>query len=88
MVQQGMFGPATTLNLGVPMKFADEKNSSPRMSRAEAAAYLGVAASTLAVWACTKRYNLPYIKVGRLVQYRRADLDNLLNERTVSACAH
>ena len=40
------------------------------LSRAEAAAYLGVAKQTLAIWACTKRYELNYVKIGRLVKYR------------------
>jgi hypothetical protein len=53
------------------------------MSPDAAAAYLGVAPSTLAMWRCTKRYPLPYIKVGRLVQYRKNHLDAFLANRTV-----
>jgi hypothetical protein len=34
-------------------------------SRREAAAYLGVAKQTLAIWKCTKRYNLSFIKIGK-----------------------
>ena len=41
------------------------------LTRAEAAAYLGVKAQTLSVWATAKRYDLPFIKVGSLVRYRR-----------------
>lgn len=48
-----------------------------------AAAYLGVKESTLAIWRCTRRYKLPYIKVGRLVQYRKSDLDAFLLSRIV-----
>ncbi len=36
---------------------------------------LGVSTTTLSTWRCTKRYPLPYVKVGRLVRYRLADLD-------------
>ena len=36
---------------------------------------LGVSSGTLAVWLCAKRYDLPYIKVGRLVKY---DYDDVL----------
>ena len=36
---------------------------------------LGVSTTTLATWRCTKRYALTYIKVGRLVRYRLADLE-------------
>lgn len=51
------------------------------MTRREAAAYLQVAVGMLAVWDCTKRYDLRPIKVGRrTVRYRRADLDRLLKE--------
>jgi len=53
------------------------------MTREQAAAYLGVKPQTLAVWATVKRYRLPFIKVGRLVRYRRAELDAFLARRTV-----
>jgi excisionase family DNA binding protein len=52
------------------------------LSRLQAAEYLGISAKTLAVWACTKRYNLPYVKIGRLVKYNRADLEAFIAERT------
>lgn len=52
-----------------------ETCSSPLRSRAEAAAFLGLAPNTLAVWACTKRVPLPFVRIGRLVKYRQADLD-------------
>jgi len=54
-----------------------------RMSRSEAAAYIGVAPQTLAVWASTGRYSLPYVRVGRKVFYRLSDLDRWLSENTV-----
>ncbi|MBE7172351.1 MAG: helix-turn-helix domain-containing protein [Williamsia sp.] len=50
-------------------------------NRKRAAKYLDVAPGTLAVWDCTKRYDLKPIKVGRAVRYRRADLDRFLEER-------
>ena len=46
-----------------------------------AAEYLSVARGTLGVWRSTGRYNLPFLKVGRLVRYRRADLDAWLEKR-------
>ena len=52
------------------------------LSRIEAAAYLGVAKQTLAIWACSNRYDLPYVKIGKLVKYKRADLDAFI-ERNV-----
>lgn len=53
------------------------------LSASEVADLLGVSISTLAIWRCTKRYPLPYLKVGRLVRYRRADVDQFLAQRTV-----
>lgn len=54
------------------------------LNRTQAAEYLGVTAATLAVWACTKRYKLPFVKIGRLVKYRRSDLETFINERSVN----
>ena len=48
------------------------------MSRVEAAKYLDLQPQTLAVWASTKRYNLPYIKVGRSVKYSKTALDQFI----------
>ena len=45
------------------------------LDRKEAAKYLKVKPSTLAVWDCTKRYDLKPKKIGRAVRYRRSDLD-------------
>ena len=60
------------------------KKTSGLFTEAEAAQVLGVAPGTLSVWRTTKRYPLPYIKVGRLVRYRRSDLDSFLESRMVS----
>jgi len=51
-------------------------------SPGDAATYLGVAENTLSVWRSTGRYNLPYIKVGRLVRYRLSDLQAFLVRHT------
>lgn len=48
----------------------------------QAASVLGVKKSTLAVWRSTGRYNLPFLKVGRLVRYRVSDLAEFLARRT------
>ena len=52
------------------------------LTRKETAKFLGVTEGTLAVWACTKRYELPYVKVGRLVKYRYSDIEIFLEQRT------
>jgi len=48
----------------------------------EAASYIGVKPQTLMLWRMTKRYQIPYTKVGRNVRYRREDLDAWLASRT------
>lgn len=52
------------------------------LTRREAAAYIGVQPNTLATWACTQRYDLPYVKVGRNVRYRKQDLDAFIQRNT------
>lgn len=54
----------------------------PLLTRRQAAAYLGIAPQTLAIWSSTGRYNLPVVKVGRLARYRKADLDAFIVRRT------
>ena len=61
--------------------------SPERLSTEEAADYLDVRPHTLEVWRTTGRYGIPFIKVGRLVKYSRADLDAWLAMRTVNATA-
>ncbi len=65
------------------MTFQDHK-SAPLLSRREAATFLGIKESTLAVWHATNRYPLPVIKVGRLARYRQGDLEGFLKARTTS----
>ena len=55
------------------------------LDNAPAAEYVGVKPHTLEIWRCTGRYKIPFVKVGRLVKYRRADLDAWLASRTVNA---
>lgn len=57
--------------------------SDPLFSSNESEAYLGLSPGTLSVWRCNKRYDIPYIKIGRLVRYRKSALDAWLNKRTV-----
>lgn len=59
---------------------------SPLFTRTEAAHYIGVKPQTLAVWACHQRYPLPMIKVGRLVKYRKTDLDAFLDANRQGGC--
>lgn len=63
---------------------ADAQTYTPRLlTPRQAAVELGVAPETLAVWRCTKRYPLRYIKVGSKVRYRLVDIESFLALRTV-----
>ncbi len=53
------------------------------LDRSQAASYLGIRPATLAVWACTKRYKLPFVKIGRRSMYRLSDLDAFIESNVV-----
>ena len=53
------------------------------LTRDQAAKYLGIKPGTLACWVSTRRYALPFVRVGSRVRYRRSDLDAFLAARTV-----
>ncbi|MGA0556812.1 helix-turn-helix domain-containing protein [Larkinella sp. VNQ87] len=55
------------------------------LDRKSAAKYLNLSPGTLAVWDCTKRYNLNPIKIGRAVRYRKSDLDKFIEQRLWSS---
>jgi hypothetical protein len=48
---------------------------------------LDVSVQTLSNWRSLRRYNLPFIKCGGAVRYRRADVDRFLASRTVAGIA-
>ncbi len=54
------------------------------LSAEQAAELLDTNTGTLAVWRCTRRYpTLRYVKVGRSVKYRLADIEAFIEARTV-----
>jgi len=59
------------------IRFDDRRN----WATEEAAEYLGCAANTLKVW--TSRRRVPFVRVGRLVRFRKCDLDKWLEENLV-----
>lgn len=75
---------------GPRFKLTQEAHSPPKSveatdrlyDTAEAAEYIGVKENTLNVWRCVGRYEIEYIKVGRLVKYRKSALDAFLQRRT------
>jgi hypothetical protein len=54
-----------------------------RLTTAETANILGIVPGTLSIWRCTKRYNLPYVKVGARVYYKGSDVKKFIADRTV-----
>lgn len=45
------------------------------LTESQAAEFLNIRPGTLANWRVTRRYPLPYTKIGRSVRYRRSDLE-------------
>ena len=62
------------------MQVGNFKDRSELVDRKVAAEFLGVKAHTLAVWATTHKYKLPYVKIGRLVKYRISDLEAFVEQ--------
>lgn len=52
------------------------------LTRQEAATYLGCKPNTLALWKCTKRYSLPYVKIGKNIRYKLSDLREFIDKNT------
>ena len=61
----------------------NHSNSTKLYTRKRAAEMLGVKEATLAHWKCTGRYNLPSVKIGRLVKYRLSDLEKFISQGVV-----
>ena len=57
------------------------------LNEKEAAQYLDLAEGTLPVWRSTGRYQIPFIKIGANVRYRKSDLDAWLESRTQKTTA-
>ena len=48
-----------------------------------AAGLIGIKQQTLALWRCERQQALPYVKMGRRVYYRFADLQEFIESRTL-----
>lgn len=56
--------------------YQSKRESDRLLTPHETAARLGLSnADTLAVWRCTKRYPLPWVKIGASVRYRERDVE-------------
>ncbi len=80
-------GAATGLSATAPRSLAQtgRQTIGDRLTNREAASYLGVTEGTLNNWRSCGRYKIPYVRVGRLIQYSRRALDDWLASRTVGA---
>lgn len=54
------------------------------LTPATAAAAIGVCTATLSIWRCTKRYDLPYVRCGRLIRYKEKDVADFIERRRVT----
>ncbi len=62
-----------------------EANAPTQIPEDQVAKVLDIKSTTLGNWRCTGRYHLPYIKTGRLVRYRIADLAAWIAKRRTGA---
>lgn len=54
------------------------------LTEEEAAKLLQIRPQTLALWRCSGRYAIPFVRLGpKLIRYRREDLDAFLESRSV-----
>jgi len=49
--------------------------------------FLGIKAQTLATWRCVGRYDLPFVRVGRKIRYRREDIEAFVERNTEKPAA-
>ena len=63
-----------------PVKEVCNVAPSGLMTPRDAAVYIGVKINTLAVWRMTNRYGLPFVKLGKVIRYRKSDLDEWIDE--------
>jgi excisionase family DNA binding protein len=62
-----------------------EENGEKLLTTQQAADRLGLKPQTLELWRCTKRYDLPYVKTGRLVRYKAEHVEDFIERRTVTS---
>ena len=69
-----------------PKKIGDILRQRPAndelLDDAQATELLGIAPGTLSVWRSTGRYDLPFLKIGRRVKYKRSTLLAWIESRT------
>jgi excisionase family DNA binding protein len=61
-----------------------DREIEPLLTPEQTAKLLGLKVETLNTWRSTNRYSLPFIRVGRVIRYRVADIEQFLESRRVS----
>ena len=56
-------------------------NEDKLLTTEEVAEMLGLNPGTLSVWRSTGRYDLPFVKIGRHVKYRKSDIYAFIESR-------
>ncbi|MEG3640699.1 helix-turn-helix domain-containing protein [Magnetococcus sp. PR-3] len=54
------------------------------ISPKQTAAMLGIEVTTLSNWRVSKRYPLPYVRIGRKIMYRLHDVEQFIHTRSVN----
>lgn len=67
------------------LRNAAGSESDSLLTETQAAGHLNIRPGTLACWRATKRYPLPYVKIGRSVRYRRSALEAFASSREQGA---
>jgi len=57
------------------------------LTEQQAADLLNVKPQTLTNWRCTGRVELPFVKFGKLVRYKREALEAFIERQTVNSAA-
>jgi len=65
------------------MRCKAKEIDSPLMTTQEAAAYLKVDFRTIANWRANKKQDIPFVKMGSKVRYRKSDLDAFIESKLV-----
>lgn len=51
----------------------------PLLTTKQVSEYLAIKESTLITWRCTRNVEIPYIKIGGCVRYRKSQLEQYLD---------
>lgn len=62
------------------IKMSEKLHENDFLNQKEVSAILGVKVITLNHWRCIKRYNIPYIKIGRVILYPEQEFKVWLNQ--------